>query len=196
MNLEKFFEGIRPIFGGKLNTSQVEAIEWAFADMEKQTHPRAYVAYALATVFHETARTMMPITEYGGRSYFDKYEPGTKIGKNLGNTQKGDGWLYRGRGYVQLTGRRNYAFAGKQLGLPMEAKPDIALNRDVAREILRHGMLEGWFTGKRAGDYLDSRPPDYRNARRIINGVDKADLIADYAKQFERALKGAGYERT
>jgi predicted chitinase len=194
MDKDKFFELIRPIFG-KLNSSQVDELSWAFEGIEQQLYPLPYVAYALATVFHETARTMKPIIEYGSRSYFDKYEPGTKIGANLGNTKKGDGYLYRGRGYVQLTGRRNYAFAGDKLKVPLLAEPDLACDREVARAILRDGMVEGWFTGKKSSDYLDKRPADYRSARRIINGLDKADLIADYAKQFERALKGSGYAK-
>lgn len=48
------------------------------------------------------------VIEQGGTTYFQKYEPGTHIGKTLGNTQKGDGPLFRGSGYIHLTGRDNY----------------------------------------------------------------------------------------
>lgn len=196
MALDKaqFFENIRPIFG-KLSAEVVKAFEEAFPRWHANKAPVSYLAYGIATVFHETARTMMPITEYGPRSYFDKYEPGTKIGKNLGNTQKGDGWRYRGRGYVQITGRANYKKLGDKLGVDLVGDPELALNPEIASQIMRIGVSEGLFTGKKFSDYLDSRPPDYRNARRVINGLDKADLIADYARAFERALKKAGYDQ-
>jgi predicted chitinase len=120
---------------------------------------------------------MQPITERGAKSYFDKYEPGTARGRALGNTKKGDGYLYRGRGYVQVTGRANYRKFG------IETTPDDALKPDVAAHILIHGCLTGMFTGKRLSDY-----PDFKNMRRVINGTDKADLIASYADIFLKAL--------
>lgn len=181
------YELIRPIFGGRLSQAQVEGIEALLAATAAQ--PLAYRAYLLATPVVETDRTMRPITEYGRRSYFDKYEPGTSIGRALGNTRPGDGWLFRGRGYVQITGRKNYKLAGAILGLDLIADPDRALDPAVAGRILVHGCLDGWFTGKRLADYLDRPTPDYRNARRVINGVDRAVEIAGYARTFEAALK-------
>jgi len=151
--------------------------------------PIGHRAYLLATAKHETADTMQPITEYGGRKYFDKYDTG-KLAKALGNTpdKDGDGYLYRGRGYVQITGRANYAKAGDKLGLDLIGNPDAALNPTVAARILVRGCSEGWFTGKKLDDYL---PDDFRNARRVVNGTDKADLIAGYAIEFGKALATA-----
>jgi predicted chitinase len=129
---------------------------------------------------------MQPITEYGGKSYFGKYDTGP-LAKALGNTPEadGDGYLYRGRGYVQITGRANYAKAGVALGLDLVRNPDLALQPTVAAQILVRGCSEGWFTGKKLADYL---PGDYVEARRVVNGKDRADLIAGYARNYEAAL--------
>jgi len=179
-----FWKAIRPMFGGALKQSQVNGIETILAASDGL--PIGHRAYLLATARHETADTMQPITEYGGRKYFDKYDTG-KLAKALGNTPEkdGDGYLYRGRGYVQITGRANYTKAGTKLGLDLLSNPDAALNPDIAARILVRGCTEGWFTGKKLSDYL---PDDFRNARRVVNGTDRAELIAGYAIEFGKAL--------
>lgn len=184
MSRTEFYTAIRPIFGGALSQKQVDGIE-AVMSAIGGLHV-SHRAYLMATTFHETARTMQPIVEYGGRKYFDKYDTG-KLAKALGNTPEadGDGYMYRGRGYVQLTGRANYAKAGKALGLDLLRNPDLALQPTVAAQILVKGCGDGWFTGKKLADYL---PGDYLNARRVVNGVDDAAQIAGYARQFEAAL--------
>jgi hypothetical protein len=154
---------------------------------------RNQCAYVLATAYHETAHTMKPIYERGGKPYFDKYEPGTRIGAMLGNTQPGDGYLFRGRGYTQITGRANYAKAGAKLGLDLIRLPDLALVSANAARIMVTGMVEGWFTGKKLADYITVASSDFTNARRIINGTDCADLIAGYAQQYDALLLKEGY---
>ncbi|PBB75217.1 hypothetical protein CK227_10520 [Mesorhizobium sp. WSM4308] len=154
---------------------------------------RSQAAYVLATAYHETAHTVKPIYERGAKAYFNKYKPGTKIGKALGNSVKGDGYLFRGRGYVQLTGRANYARAGKELAIDLLRQPDLALLSANAAQIIVLGMVEGWFTGKKLSDYINSAKSDFANARRVINGTDKADLIAGYAKQYDTLLIADGY---
>ena len=181
--MKAFFDAVRPMFGGSFTQQQVDGLNQLLAATENMKTVR-HRAYTLATAFHETARTMQPITEFGGRSYFAKYDAGTRIGKNLGNTQMGDGFKFRGRGYVQITGRANYKKAGDKLGVDLVGDPHRALNPTLAARILVRGMEEGWFTGKTLDDYM----PDYRAARRIVNGTDRASLIAGYAQTFERAL--------
>lgn len=56
-------------------------------------------------------------------------------GGRMGNSQAGDGWRYRGRGLIQLTGRHNYRLAGDALDLPLESNPDIAMRQDVASQV-------------------------------------------------------------
>lgn len=155
---------------------------------------RNQAAYVLATAYHESAHLVRPIYERGARDYFNKYEPGTRIGDMLGNVNAGDGYLYRGRGYVQLTGRANYAKASAKLGLDLVHLPDLALVPANAAQILVVGMLEGWFTGKKLSDYITLSSSDFVNGRRIINGTDRADLIAGYAKEYDALLKAEGYE--
>lgn len=185
MSRTEFFAAIRPMFGGQLSQKQVDGIEALLAATEGL--PITHRAYLLATGKHETADTMQPITEYGGRKYFDKYDTG-KMAKALGNTPEddGDGYKYRGRGFVQITGRANYAKAGDWLKLDLLGNPDLALQPTVAAKILVRGCTNGWFTGKKLSDYL---PGDYVNARRVINGTDRAALIAGYAANFERAIE-------
>lgn len=149
---------------------------------EDSLRNRRQVAYAIATTYHETAGTFQPITEYGQRQYFDKYEPGTRTGKTLGNTEPGDGYRFRGRGYVQLTGRTNYRNWSKTLEVDLLADPDRAKDPDLAYRILSEGMRVGAFTGLQIGDYLSQGRCDWVNARRVINRLDRAELIADYAQ--------------
>lgn len=162
--------------------------------------PASWTAYALATAYHETAHTMQPIGEYGGPSYFHRmYDPQGQrpaLAKQNGNIHPGDGVKFHGRGYVQLTWRNNYRRAGEKLGLPLEDQPDLAMKPDVAADIMVRGMIEGWFTGKALRDYIPQTPTrqHFANARRIINGMDKADLIAGYAEIFHKALIAGGWK--
>jgi predicted chitinase len=153
------------------------------------------LAYGLATFKWETGHTFQPVTERGIVSYFNKYNAGTTLGARLGNTQPGDGYKYRGRGYVQLTGRANYTHDGSLLGIDLSGNPDLALQPDVAYRIASRGMKEGWFTGHRLAAYFpDSGPPDYVAARHIINGSDHADDIAAIAQGMEAILRAAQAE--
>jgi putative chitinase len=156
-----------------------DALIKATAGLSKQ-----HQAYVLATAWHETGRTMQPIVERGGPKYFAKYEVGTPIGRSLGNTIKGDGLKFIGRGYVQITGRANYAKFSKLLGIDIVAKPDLALAPSTATQIIVTGMTKGLFTGKKMSDYTT-----FRDMRRVVNGMDKADVIAGYAVEFLSMLE-------
>lgn len=192
LNRKFFFDTVRQsLFDGKLSGPQVQGLsahldEWEAICGEKDDR---HFAYILATTHHETDRKIQPIHEYGNAAYFNKrYGPGTRVGKQLGNTQPGDGAKYAGRGYVQLTGKANYLKAGTKLGIDLLRYPEKALEVKAATQILFTGMKEGWFTGKKLSHYFNATKEDWVNARRIINGLDKANLVAGYAKKYYAAI--------
>jgi len=191
-----FFNGYREAFG-RMSSDAVAGIELLGGHMEKDPNitDLRWAAYMLGTVKHECANTWLPITERGSKSYFDKYEAGTPIGKRLGNTEAGDGWKYRGRGYVQITGRANYARMMRELALgPAEnlvEDPEQARRPLIAYRIMSVGMRKGLFTGKKLSDYINDKGCDYKEARRIINGLDQWQLIKGYADTLEQILRAA-----
>jgi len=175
-----FFSAVRKITG-PLDAVQVATINDLLAAAAHW--PIGWVAYGLATAWHEAR--LKPIAEWGkgqGRPYAAK-------GK-YGQSQYG-------RGLVQLTWDRNYEWADKALALngSLLANFDRALEPEIATAILVKGMETGAFTGKKLADYITDRgtPEGFTNARRIINGTDKAPTIAGYAEAFLGALDAGGY---
>lgn len=190
----KFFSLYRERFG-KLTQKQVSAIEVFLTEIEKYPMTVREAAYLFATVYHETAKTFLPLEEYGkGR--------GKKYGKPV------NGKKYYGRGYVQLTWDYNYKKATEELrrqfpliilayeerhGVKFDllATPEQAMDAEIACAILVLGSQQGWFTGKKLSDYINANQCDYINARRIINGTDRAKLIAGQAQKFKEILSGS-----
>ena len=203
MNRSTFFAALRKrgsgVFGTSLKQTQVDGLERLLS--ATSSRPISHVAYLLATAFHETGGNMQPIREAFGKSDGDtinRLEKAWKAGR-LGQVRtpywrpdaSGKSWF--GRGYVQLTHRDNYARAAAVTGVDLLGDPSKAMHPEVAAKILVEGCESGLFTGKRLSDYL---PGDPVNARRVVNGTDKAALIAGYAKAFEAALREAGYSVT
>ena len=193
-----FFDGVRKgLLGPTLTQDEVEGCGAILDAMAGA--PLAHCAYAFATAYKETAHTMQPVHEMGGPNYFfRRYDPQGRnpaIAKQIGNTQPGDGVKYAGRGYVQLTGRANYARAERETGFPLVADPNLAMRPDIAAVIMRRGMGEGWFTTRSLSTYLPANVPgdlgSFTRARRIINGQDCADEIARYALAFQGNLQAA-----
>ena len=187
------------VLGPVLTQSEVDGCEAILAACVGW--PVSWTAYALATAYHETAGTMQPIKERGGEAYFHRmYDiQGARPAKarELGNVTPGDGVRYAGRGFVQITGRSNFLRASRELGVDLVANPDLAMRPDVAAQIMRRGMQEGWFTGRSLATYLPevANAEQFRNARRIINALDKADLIAGHAMAFQAALQAGEWAR-
>lgn len=196
-NRKKFFDAYRLRFGA-LTQDLVNALEFLLGQFEHDTRfgttdvDRRQIAYCLATFKHETAHTMMPIDEIGSDERFNRiYGPQTTVGKRLGNTQAGDGALFHGRGYVQLTGRANYTKMATLIGQPLVTNPALVKDPAIAYEIAIRGMIGGLFTGKKLSQFINDNKTDFENARRIINGTDKAADIADLARRFSEILHSA-----
>jgi len=168
MSQKEFFDEIRrTVFGGSMTAAQVAGVTRIieYRDTQYRGVTNNQLAYILATAFHETARKCAPCTEYGSAAYLrsKKYFP------------------YVGRGLVQLTWKNNY----ERYGI---SNPADALTWPVALHVCFDGMVTGKFTGKKLSDYISGSHVDYIGARRIINGADRASLIAGYAGSFQKAL--------
>jgi len=169
MNRAQFFAACRSsLFGGSLSQSQVNGMEAVLGEAGKAFIDPRWLAYMLATAFHETGQSMQPIHERGDTDYFFRmYDPKgqrPKVAADLGNTQNGDGFRFAGRGLVQLTGRRNYATFSKLVGVDLIANPDAAMQDDVAVRIKFEGMARGLFTGKKLADYFTPKSSDWVRA--------------------------------
>lgn len=204
-----FFDIVRKkLFGGTLNAPQVQGMETIISCWERSYQHRTSLpqfAYCLATTKLETAHTMQPIKEHGNTAYFTRMYDinGARPAKarELGNVNPGDGAKFCGRGDVQITGRSNYRKATKRLrelkiigpDTDFEKNPERVMQPDLACHIMFIGMEEGWFTSitldRDIDDSIDGdEHADFIRARRIINGTDKAAMIAGYGDNFLAAL--------
>jgi hypothetical protein len=184
MDRDAFYDIMKEEFGS-LSQEQVDGTNYLLDEGEKRETPMNQLAYILATSWHETAATMQPIEEYGKGEGHEYGEPCPDYNDQVAY----------GRGYVQLTWQENYERADRELDLngSLLDNFDLALDPIVASQIIFEGMGEGWFTGKKLTDYVNDQETDYVNARRVVNGVDKADLIAGYAESFEQAIRAGNF---
>lgn len=196
INRPKFYASVRVDFG-KLKQSQVDGFEYVLSQWEESgLEDLRWLAYILATTWHETAATVQPVREYGSDAYFvRRYWDNVKVRNQLGNVVKQDAIDFCGKGYVQITGRNNYTKMSKILynDKRLLVDPNLALDAKVAANIMFEGMTTGKsfagdFTGKHLGNYFNKTTNDPINARRIINGTDAAEKIKDYHVDFLKAI--------
>ena len=177
-SVEKLQEKIKDLGSDKMHdftTKQgtIDAIKWEC--QAQKIGLKTQIAYVLATTEWETAQTFKPVREAfwhdedWRRNHF-RYFP------------------YYGRGYVQLTWKSNYAKYSNILGIDLVNNPDLAMTPNIALFVIVHGFKIGTFTGRKITDYINESKTDFINARRCINGLDKADAIAKLAQKYLATL--------
>lgn len=199
---KRFFAAIRkPLFGGRLTPTQVEGLS-AILDHWEQALPdgdRRWLAYMLATAHHETGRTMQPVRETLAdcdATAIARLDAAFARGQLRWVSkpywrpdEQGRSWL--GRGFVQLTHKRNYRTMGEMIDVDLLGDPDKAMGMEVALAILFAGMTGGAFTGRKLADYFSDSVEDWRSARKIINGLECADTVANYGRLYCAAIDAA-----
>lgn len=203
-----FFEHLRKrLYPHGLDQSQMDGHRVILDEWERNhaTDDDRWLAYILATAHREAGAGLQPVcenlnySERGLLTTFPKYfgiaearayahRPerianrayANRMGN--GNEESGDGWLYRGRGLVQITGKANYAKFG------CAKSPDTALVHQTAIRILFDGMIDGAFTGKNLASYFNRTTADWVGARAIVNPGNLADLVGANARAYYAAI--------
>ena len=181
----------------KILQHQVQGMDAILDEWESNCNYKdlRWLAYILATVYHETAKTMQPIEEYGkgkGLAYGGKLRMGGGPGKRVPYTTPNK--IYYGRGLVQTTWYENYekltkTAKAKAMGWDFLNNPEIMLQMKPSVFSAFYGMTMGIYTGKKLADYFDGPKEDWKGARKIINGTDKAELIAVYGMKFLQCVE-------
>eukprot|EP00461_Guttulinopsis_vulgaris_P004409 UN04411 len=177
-HIEKHVPGV-----GKLSADQKKSLNLIVKHANANSITLHQLAYILATVWMETgANKLVPVEEQW-------WVPVAQRQKNLSRYLV-NGKYYWGRGYCQLTWHDNYKRVGKLVGRDLVNNPNLLVTDwDLSAQVLVRGMKLGAYTGKGLESYINSNKIDYYNARRIVNGLDKAQQIADVAKVFAVAIK-------
>ena len=195
MDRKRFFDALRKrdsgVFGTSISQGQVSGTEELLDVAQARGVPLFHLAYILGGVYHETGGMMVPVregfakTDIGARRVVAKRSYGKPAGPY--------NHVYYGRGRIQNTWLRNMETLSKRFGHDFVKNPDLLLDPAIDAVVTIVGHQEGLWTGKKLSDYIGDGRVDYVNARRIVNGTDKAKQIAVYAKAFETALRAAGY---
>ena len=180
INRKYYYDSVRgALFAGSMTQAQVDGQNALLDYGEQLAWDDRWLAYLLATTFWETAQTMQPIAEYGKGK-----------GKPYGVPDGPYGQIYYGRGFVQLTWYQNYQKQDDKLKLngALIKTADLALDLQVATDVIFGGMRDGDFTGVGLPKYITDTQTDFYNARKIVNGLDQASTIQGYAVKFLNAI--------
>lgn len=199
----------RAPFGGSLTQQQVDGMNdiLSFWNEKYRDFDIRWLAYYMATVFHETSARMVPVREGSNAKRMATDAQAVAAAKYV--YQKGYtriryfdvgryGYVPYGRGRVQVTLDDNYAFVAKKTGADPRALDKKLLESRFDLEVSMRGTFEGWWTRGRHKmiDYFSDHTDDPEGARRIVNGTDKAKLIAGYYRNFLGALEAAHAARS
>lgn len=175
---------LQPDFEFRRNKAQAnrdKSVAAIIAAARARQLSNAQIAYVLATAEHESD-SFKTLEEYSSGAQYENRA-------DLGNTAPGDGVRFKGRGYVQLTGRLNYTRYSEIAGLQLARYPIIVMNWPALSVfVIVDGMLRGVYTTRRLDEFVNAGKQDFFNARRVINGTDRAQKIADQASDWLRQL--------
>ncbi len=134
----------------------------------------------IAQIGHESGELRWLKEIWGPTAAQKAYEPPSRKAAELGNTQLGDGYRYRGRGLIQITGRANYRACGQALGLDLEGDPE------QLAEPVPACRSAGWFWKSHGLNEL-ADAGDFEQITQRINGAltGKADRLALYSRAQE-----------
>jgi predicted chitinase len=188
MLTNKFYDEVEDsLFFGSLPDFQRDPLTSMEAEFTRRGMESVeQLAYIMATAYHETDR-FKAYSEYGdgGRNLYATTVP-------LFRKERAK---YYGRGWVMLTWLGNYARMSLKATVAFGKEIDLVNNPELILEskelnafVTFQGMIDGTFTGRGIDSYINRDETDYVNARKVINGLDKAELIAGYARQFYGAL--------
>lgn len=162
---------------GELNQAQAQSIAQIISSfLIYGDRDFRKLSYILATAWHESKLAL--VKEKRGAPGSDLYQ------RQEAYWPSG----YYGRGFVQLTHKTNYEKLGKFLNIDLVKNPDLALDRRYAADIINIGMMEGLFTGLNLARFINTGA-DYINARKVVNGLDRAELIAGYTDKINKNLE-------
>lgn len=203
-----FFSAIKTALFTKFTQEQVDGLENILTHWEVTypDQPLAFLANFLAQTYLETDTTMQPVKEFGGKTpasakryFFRMYDiQGSRpdVAKALGNIMPGDGEKYCGHGLLQITGRANMAAQSKKHGKDFLTHPEQLLDPATSVKVCFAAAMDGDFTGKSFSDYYNPLTGDFDavNARRVINGINRAEEIGVLHQHFAHALQEASAE--
>ena len=200
MNMKVFFDEVRTsLFWGRLRQSQVNAILKIFKNWE--THgdgDNRKLAYILASVYHETGSRMAPVRETFAKSDREARENLKELVRKRGQDSAVAryslptgpyGLIYYGRGGIQTTWIYNYRKWNDVLNMDFVKNPNLMLDPDISARVAVQGMMEGLFSGVALDRYFNSTIDDPVNARRVVNGTDRQNTIAEYHYKFLEAIE-------
>jgi hypothetical protein len=187
----------RKLFGKQLGLTVTKGEDllgfFGFLQKDNNIDDVRWAAYMLATAHIETGLSFLPVEEKdkgAGEPYgVEKVVTDVHGYRGVKNAKYKN--VYYGRGYCQITHKENYLTMGKALGLGDELyiNPTKALEKKIAYAIMSNGMLHGMFTNHKLSDHINNKKCDYKNARRIINRLDRYIEIAGYAEDIEVLLR-------
>ncbi|MBO9451435.1 hypothetical protein J7426_14270 [Tropicibacter sp. R16_0] len=188
MNRQPFYDHVTAkLFHGSLPDWQRQPLDQILDEAVRRARRLQETAYVLATGYHETGRFKHDeeIGQGQGRPY------GIEV--HLYSHKK---VAYFGRSWPQHTWLGNYAKMSIAASLEFQRPIDFVNNPDLIKDdpalegwAMWEGFVTGMWTGKNLADYFSEDHADYVEARRIVNGTDKAELIAGYAREFEAGLR-------